>query len=76
MIFNKNQVEIFNFINKFHFNHPINHQKIFGYWEEPILMMDMLNYLKKRDENSDNFTSYVDYKLTKFMGKLIQKEFE
>ena len=73
LIFNRNQLEIFNFINKFHENRYLNEQKTFGYWERPTQIPNILNYFKQENVIKDSLTRKIDNKLGKILGKLIHK---
>ena len=71
LLFNKNQLKIFNFLNKLPINVNVNEINNTGRCQEQTELVDLFKYLERKKERSGEI-NHLDNKFMKIIGQIIQ----
>ena len=72
LLFNEQQIKIFNFINKFNYKLTLT-KHYSGRWDEQIELAEMIKYFE-REENIKGKINEIDRKLEFFVGQIAQNQ--
>ena len=72
-IFNKNQLKIFDFLNRFPMEGNLNYKRYTETNQEKTELVDMINYLEKKNKRSSEINN-INNKFIKIIGQIIQRD--